>query len=286
MDWPKIKNILIVLLIATNLMLGFIIIEDKELYRQANASNLQDILTLYKENDITLVHEAFDFPDVISSIQLDFEQIPETMVSELLGPGFMFDGEKYSIKDEIVIFDEMEILWSKQTHYRRVSNDDEQNLRWFETVENPDVLNETFEIIKTFKNANNLDLEFEKTEVKALGNYQIVTMRHMRNDLVIEESKVVYWIHYGEVVGFKQSWPVNIGSAEATNYDIISVDRALYSVMVNFKAGDSIQNITLVYKLNDQSFQVSDLISGEALPYYRFMTNQGKIYYVQAVETP
>lgn len=286
MDWPKIKNVLIVLLIATNLMLGFIIIEDQALYRQANASNLQDILQLYDENDIALMQDEFDFPDEIASIQLDFERIPETMVSDLLGPGFMYDGEKYTRDDEIVILDEMEIIWSKQTHYSRVSSDDEQNLRWFEPVEDPDVLKETLEIINTFKVAGGFDSEFEKIEVKTLGHYQIVTMKHMRNNLIIEEAKMIYWIHDGEVVGFKKSWPVNIGSSDVTNYDIISVDRALYSVMVNFKAGDSIQGITIVYKLNDQSFQVSDLISGEALPYYRFKTDQGKIYYVQAVETP
>jgi regulatory protein YycI of two-component signal transduction system YycFG len=286
MDWPKIKNVLIVLLIATNLMLGFIIIEDQALYRQANASNLQDILQLYDENEITLMQDEFDFPDEIASIQLDFERIPETMVSDLLGPGFMYDGEKYTWDDEIVILHEMEILWSKQAHYSRVSSDDEQNLRWFEPVTDPDALKETMEIINAFKLANGFDSEFEKIEVKALGHYQIVTMKHMRNNLVIEEAKVIYWVHDGEVVGFKKSWPVNIGSSDVTNYDIISVDRALYSVMVNFKAGDSIQGITIVYKLNDQSFQVSDLISGEALPYYRFMTDQGKIFYVQAVETP
>ncbi len=286
MDWPKIKNILIVLLIATNLMLGFILIEDRALYRQENASNLQDILELYEENGITLKQDEFDFPDVIASIQLDFERIPESMVGELLGPGFLYDGDKYTFEDELVHLDEMEILWSKQTHYSRVSSDDEQNLRWFEIVSDPELLNETFEIINAFKMTNNMDYDFDKIEVKGLGNYQIVTMRHMRNDIAIEESKVVYWIHNEEVVGFKLSWPVNIGAADATNYDIISVDRALYSVMVNFKAGDNIQDITLVYKLNDQSFQVSDLISGEALPYYRFMTDQGKIYYVQAVETP
>lgn len=286
MDWPKIKNILIVLLIATNLMLGFIIIEDQALYRQENASNLQDILELYDENEIALMWDKFDFPDVVASIQLDFERIPETMVGQLLGPGFMYDGEKYSLDDEVVYLDEMEILWSKQTHFSRVLNDDEQNLRWFEIISDPEHLNETFEIINTFKIANNLDYDFDKTEVKGLGNYKIVTMRHMRNDLIIEESKVVYWIYDGEVVGFKLSWPVNIGATDVTNYDIISVDRALYSVMVNFKAGDSIEDITIVYKLNDQSFQVNDLISGEALPYYRFMTDQGKIYYIQAVETP
>ncbi|MCD4713480.1 MAG: hypothetical protein K8R73_09390 [Clostridiales bacterium] len=286
MDWPKIKNILIVLLIATNLMLGFIIIEDRALYRQANASNLQDILELYEVNGITLMKDDFDFPDVIASIQLDFERIPETMVGELLGPGFFYDGDKYTIDDEVVDLDEMEILWSKLTHYSRVSKDNEQNLRWFEIISDPEILNETFEIIDAFEKANMMDYDFEKIEVKELGNYRIVTMRHMRNDLAIEESKVVFWIHDEEVVGFKLSWPVNIGDVDTTNYDIISVDRALYSVMVNFKVGDSIQDITLVYKLNDQSFQVSDLISGEALPYYRFMTDQGKIYYVQAVETP
>lgn len=286
MDWPKIKNVLIVLLIVTNLMLGFIIIEDKALYRQANASNLQDILQLYDRNEITLKYDEFDFPDKIDSIQLDFERVPETMVGELLGPGFMYDGVKYTLNGEIVILDEMEILWSKQNHYNRVASDDEQNLRWFETVTDPDSLKETLETIHTFKLGNEFNLEFEKTEVKALGNYQIVIMKHMRNSLVIEEARVIYWIHSGEVVGFKYTWPVNIGSSDVTNYDIISVDRALYSVMVNFKAGDSVQDITLVYKLNDQSFQISDLISGEALPYYRFITDQGKIYYVQAVETP
>lgn len=286
MDWSKIKNILIVLLIATNLMLGFIIIEDRALYRQANATNLQDILTLYDENNIELMVNEFDFPKVISSIQLDFERIPESMVSDLLGPGFKYDGEKYTLEDEIIILREMEILWSKETHFSRVSRDDAQNLRWFETVEDPEVISKTFEAINAFELANNLDFQFENAVVQGLGNYQFVIMRHERNDLIVEEAKVVYWIHDQEVIGFKLSWPVNIGSADAPNYDIISVDHALYSVMSNFRAGDIIEDISLVYKLNDQSFQVSDLISGEALPYYRFITDRGLIYYVQAVETP
>lgn len=285
MDWPNIKTIIIILLVITNLMLVFIVVEDWQLFHAENESNLEDVLSLYKNNNVgvSVDMDVLNFPKYIYSIDLEFETIPTEMVQLFLGPGYIYNGEAYSLNDEIVYYKEMEFVWAKKDHEGRVLQDREQNLRWFETVGDSEM---AMQVIDRFIQDRGIDLSYDSMEVRQLGDYRIVTFRKHANNRILEEHKTVVWMYSDQVVGYKVAWPVNIRSTEVTKYDIIHLDSALYSAIGSFESADVIEDISLVYKLNDQRFQVSNLISGEALPYYRFKTTKGQVVFIQAVVEP
>ena len=66
--------------------------------------------------------------------------------------------------------------------------------------------------------------------------------------------------------------------------DIISLDRVLYSLLPKLTVGIPIKDISIVYKLNDDSLLVSDLIEGEALPYYQVTMGDGVIFHLRAIK--
>ena len=72
-------------------------------------------------------------------------------------------------------------------------------------------------------------------------------------------------------------------NAEFVKYDIISIDRILYTLLPKLQAGDTIESVSVIYKLNDESLLVSDLVLGEALPYYRIVLKSGEAYHMRAV---
>lgn len=285
MDWPNIKTIIIILLVVTNLMLVFIVVEDWQLFHAENESNLGDVISLYERSEIKVAVDikALEIPRSVYSVELEFKSIPADMVQQFLGPGYVYNGEAYLNNDEIAFYEEMEFVWAKETHEGRVLQDSEQNLRWFQNVENT---SEAMAVIEDFINYKDIDLVYDSMDVRQLGDYYIAIFKKQANNHILEEHKTVFWMYADQVVGYKLSWPVNINSTEVTKYDIIQLESALYIAIGNFESGDYIEDIGLVYKLNDQRFQVSNLVSGEALPFYRFRTSKGEVAYVQAVGEP
>lgn len=287
MDWPKIKNILILVLIIVNVMLGSVIVQDQLRFEREQEANLKDVLSLFEAKGVALETEDLDdFPRQVSSIYVEFFSFTEQDISQFLNGDYGSDGEWYYYGDEVARVQDMSFIWGKKTNLSRVLQDSVAHLKWFERVTDVDRL----DILKTdaeaFMTAHNVQIHSTMMSARSLGDYTVVSFREMHDDMVLEESQTVVWFYKDEVVGFKRSWPVKNSTTGSMKYGIITVDRALYSALQNFKSGDVVVDVSIVYKLNDQNLMVSDLISGEALPYYRIELSTGECYYVQAVTTP
>lgn len=287
MDWPKIKNIIIGLLVITNLMLGFIIMEDLILFNSMRTSNIRDVMTLYHQNGIDSSVDLAElrFPLSVSSVELEFIPIPEQTIQLFLGPGYVAESNRFINESSVVYHDRMTFVWALTAHEGRVLQDKGQNLRWFKTLSEAESQT-LFLLAEEFFDQKSVEVEYDLVSARQLGDYSLVELVKTVNGLILEENRTLIWLYQDEVVGYKLSWPVTVHGTDVAKYDIIQLDAALYSALSYLSEGDSIEDISLVYKLNDSRFQVSNLISGEALPYYRIQTVKGEIVYIQAVETP
>jgi len=283
MDWPKIKTILIVVLLVTNLMLGYTYFKEQQRFEEENKNNLEDVITLFKNKGVEVKATKLKFPDTIKSVNISFETFDMTKVDALLGSEYTFDGEKYVSGKEFVIIGETLIVYAKTGHYGRISQDNLPSLTQFDTINNETVMKKFKNKSDDFLTKSGFRIDYDVIEGFQLGRYTLVKMFDLHEKYKFEESKTLIWFYDDEIVGFKKENDVNISTPPGSKYDIISIDRVLYGLLPKLKVGDIIENISVIYKLNDESLLVTNLVLGEALPYYRIVLESGEEYHIRAV---
>ncbi len=280
MDWPRIKTILIVVLLLTNLLLGAMIVNERQTFQRENDERMANIRELYKQKGIELAEQPRRFPEKVMSLSVEYDTYGEEELQWLLGGAYEYDGVQYTNQDEVVLLSGTTIEYYKNPHQ---PSDDLFSLKITDKLaDSPDkkVIENTCDtFLEKLKLPKNYVYEHYLTE----GQYTYVCVKQLYDDYFLDDSSMVLMLYDGEVVAFKRKWLNILGTNNTEKYDIISVDRALYMMMPNFKSGDIISEIAIGYKLNDSSLLVSELVSGEALPYYRITLDTGEAYYVQAV---
>ncbi|HAS74971.1 MAG TPA: hypothetical protein DCS67_12570 [Clostridiales bacterium UBA8960] len=285
MDWPKIKTILIMVLLVTNLMLGFTYYMERLRFETESNDNLEDVIKLYEYKEVDVLARNFKFPSVLKSVNIEFESFDLTNVQNLLGAGFTFDGEYYTLLDKVVILDDTSIVFARDEHINRVKVNFSTSKRTNEMIDEPLEVSFLSDKVVKFIEANNLMIAYDQIEIYSIGDYRVVKLYQMSDGYKFIESNTSFWLFQDEVVGFKRQSPIKISTPQGSRYDIISVDRALYSLLPKIESRDAVLDISLVYKLNDENLLVTNLIQGEALPYYEIVLKSGAKYHIRAVQT-
>lgn len=285
MDWPKIKTILIIVLVITNLTLGFTYYMDQLRFETESKDNLEEVIKLYALNDIDVRATDLEFPKSLKSINIEFQSIEMSYVQNFLGAGFSYDGEQYTLLDKIIVFDETKVIYATEQHFNRVKVDLSNSNRNLKVVNDPLEVSFLTDKITKFTKEHDFEMTYDEIEIFKVGDYQVVKLNQMYDGYKLIESNTSFWLYQDEVVGFKRQSPIKISTLQGSKYDIISLDRALYSVLPKIENHDAILEIELVYKLNDDSLLVTDLIQGEALPYYEVVLKSGESFHIRAVQT-
>ena len=84
-------------------------------------------------------------------------------------------------------------------------------------------------------------LNYDGLEVAKLGNYTLVKLLQNYEGYLFEESKTLIWFYEDTIVGFKRANTINISSTPGSKYDIISIDRILYTLLPKLQSGDVIE---------------------------------------------
>ena len=283
MDWSKTKTILIIALLLTNLMLLITFFKEQSRFEIERDNNLKDVVKLYENKGVTIRQAELDFPTSIKSVNIEFESIPVTAVDGILGSEYVYDGSKYVSGNQTVVLNDTELMYSIGHHQSRVAQDMLTALINAVKIETDDAV-DTYKIMaQDFLDKIGLKSTFDTVEVFELGDYILLKGLQKYNDIFLMESKSNFWFYNGTLVGFRRENWTNISSTAGSKYDIISVDRVLYGILPKLSSTDAIDSISIVYKLNDESLLVKDLVMGEALPYYRLVTNHGNEFYIRAV---
>lgn len=282
MDWPKIKTILIFVLIITNILLGYSYNKEKIRFQVEQENNLQDVIKLYASKGVEIEAKKLEFDSEIRSVNVSFDAYDVSHVDLLLGNEYQFDGNIYVEGDQFVFLTDSSILYGKEAHRDRVILDHEASLRLAKNV----TIDEKELYVKKaqqFIEEHGFKILKGNSEVLELGKYRLVKMTQNFEGVEFQESKTMIWFFEEDVVGFKRENIINISDTAGTKYDIISIDKVLYGLLPKLNEGDVIESINIIYKLNDESLLVTDLVIGEALPYYRIVTKSGEEYHVRAV---
>lgn len=283
MNWRKIKTILIVVLLMTNAFLGYTYVIEKVRFHADLKNNIEDMIQLYESKEIRINQEKLSFPRSIRSANITFETYDGTFVDRLLGISYEFDGEQYFNSTDILKLDENQIIIGKSAHFSRIQHDSPNNLKGFKRIDQPSTKGGYIEKSAMYFKNKNMSLNYDKVQIRQLGRYTIVQFYQYYETYLFDESKLLVWFYEDEIVGFSRKNIVNTSTTPGTKYDIITVDRVLYELLPDLDEGDEVTNIKIVYKLNDASLMVNNLVSGEALPYYQLKLADGQVFYVRAV---
>ncbi len=280
MDWPRIKTILIMVLLVTNILLGVMIINEQRTFQKEQAEKIDNIRELYEKRGITLLPTSLKFPSKIESLNVEYDTYDESELSAILGDDYGYDGSQYSNKSEVVLLTGTTLeyfLSGYQPSWDLLDMD----------IKTPFSLLSDSEEIKSacnhFLEPLNVDQDYVFEHFKTEGKLTYVCVKQIYKDYFLDDSSMIFVLKGKEIVAFKRKWLNILDNNTQSKYDIISIDRVLYELMPNFEREDVISEIAIGYKLNDSSLLVSDLISGEALPYYKIKLETGESYYVQAV---
>ncbi len=283
MDWPKIKSILIIVLLITNVMLGYTYVREQKRFEVEEKNNIEGVIQLFENKGVVIKPKNLVFPRSIKSINVDFETYGQSNVDALLGNDYIFDGEKYISGDQFVLLGETHILYANDAHYSRIVQDDLSSLRQFTEVVDEAVVKSLNDKVDAFLTRGGFALNYDAIEVMKLGDYKLVKLLQNYDNYLFEESKTFIWFYDDAIIGFKRDNTINISATPGSKYDIISIDRILYTLLPKLQKGEVIESVSVIYKLNDESLLVSDLVLGEALPYYRIVLKSGVSYHVRAV---
>lgn len=280
MDWPRIKTILIIVLLVTNILLGVMIVNEQSTFQREQSEKIDNIRALYEQKGITISPMSLKFPDKIESLNVEYDTYGESELSTILGEDYEYDGTQYLNRDETVLLTGTTLEYFVNVY--KPKND-----LFDMKIKTPFALLSSEEDIKSicdrFLKSLNVEQNYVFEHFKTEGQLTYVCVKQIYKDYFLDDSSMIFVLKGKEIVGFKRKWLNILDNNTQSKYDIISIDRALYKLMMNFKKEDVISEIAIGYKLNDSSLLVSDLISGEALPYYKIKLETGENYYVQAV---
>ena len=283
MNWRKIKTILIVVLLITNAFLGYTYVIEKVRFHADLKNNIEDMIQLYESKQIRINQEKLSFPSSIRSANITFETYDGTFVDRLMGISYEFDGDQYFNSIDVMKLDQNQIIFGKSSHFSRIQHDNPNNLKGFKPISESTVKKIFVEKSAAYFENKNMSLLYDKVQIKQLGRYTVAQFYQYEDSYLFDESKLLVWFYEDEIVGFSRKNIVNTSTTPGTKYDIITVDRVLYELLPDLDEGDEVTSIKIVYKLNDASLMVNNLVSGEALPYYQLKLSDGQVYYVRAV---
>ncbi|MGX8796428.1 hypothetical protein ACR6HW_10130 [Fusibacter sp. JL298sf-3] len=281
MDWPKIKTVLLVLLVFTNVILAVMLIQSHYNFNVLGDKKIEEIKAFYAENGMKILDERLTFPSNINAVRLNFESYD--FGESTLKQNKLFDMDKlktyFSPKQQRVSTSDTFIIsdtgkWHRKTKghvYEADSHD-------------VDAVEAQFEIVRAFMKQTDFKLEFTPVSMMTEANTVVIEAKQSTQGILIEEVTAYFWVQNDRVVSFKLSKPAKITNDYLRSYDIITIDLALYRGIHLFKRKEDIVDIALVYRLNNSDL-TDTIVSGEALPYYRIKTTSGAVYFFEAVES-
>jgi regulatory protein YycI of two-component signal transduction system YycFG len=279
MDWSRIKTILILVLLITNVLLGATYVQSKMAFEREREDQLDRVVALFERNGIGLDDINLDFPKKLSAIAVSFEGHTEAEVQKFLGSDYVANNNQYIKGNSRVVLGEMSLYYELREIPDEVYDQGLPNEAITDAAAQEKLAQMVDETISTLGYAADYKISgyFER------GDYIIVNAKQVYKDYIMDDALMTFIYYRDSLVALRRTW-LSINNDNSTNkYDIISVDRALYVTLPKLDEGDAVAEIGISYKLNDSVSVVSNLISGEALPFYRIAVSDGSTYYVRAI---
>ncbi len=289
MDWSKAKNILIIAFIVTNLLLVFYL--GKDMYSGSDLQiisdkYLQDVKDHLEENNIRI---KGSIPKEILSMPLlmvKYRHIdPEAAAKQFLGENYTRVREgRYTAEDKSLM-----VLGNKKLVYK---NNTSEIIDYGIDEDEAEVLATQF--LKE-QNLYSSQLVMEQVyygvvkEFDEVPLYKLVYHQTYKNRF-LGESYINVYVNYRGVVGMEALLLTTEKTQQAKSKIITASDALLrkMSDIINDNQGEIlITKIEVGYYFNPEEIQLADwenIASGTAFPSWRIILQNGKTYYVEALD--
>lgn len=285
MEWSKTKNILIIALIVTNLIIGYFIWSksmDKDIVDEN--SRVADLISILSTQHID-----------VSSVRL-----PTIETMPVINAAFI--GYDLDVLAPIMLKDPYEKLENSEGQVEyidgdyRLSLENQYTMRLIaiedENLDTPIVyptIDTAKQIAESFISGNlhlNDDYEFVRSELTGTGIELIYSQTF--SNYFIEGSYMKIIINGDHVKSLERKW-LSISYEEDESTSLIPFSVALFRLLGEVYNEESeidrkvIDSITIGYSLKGSIFN-TDILSGEASPYYKFHTTSGEVYLIEALD--
>lgn len=280
MDWTKSKSILMIALLLTNLILVFSLLDSYQVFDNKvdhEDKAWEQVLQVGKQKQISFNQPTILYSDTLEGVRLEYQMYdPEQIAQNLLGSYTVVLGRYRSdTGDEMTLENGNKLLYAKNVPKDQSSSQP---------------LDGSVAKIKAEQFLN--DIKFSSADmafwdVQKKGSLTTVIFRQYYNKLFLDDAYMAVTFQGIQVVKFERKWfnpPENLSYTRK----IIRPSKALFMALDTIvEAGEKtpleIKALELGYRLDSNSL-VSSVKAGEASPYWRVLTESGKVYYIEAQE--
>ncbi|MBR0597702.1 two-component system regulatory protein YycI [Sinanaerobacter chloroacetimidivorans] len=243
MDWTKAKNILIVALLVTNLVLVLTYAFRDNSFSSTDEDVLKDTIELLESKNIYIETTIPSKHSRMPVLSVEYDKINQDLVDKQL------EQQKALPKGE--------------------RSDDNIVEMTKDFLERCGMLTE--------------NVTFESVERR--GEQITVAYKNYFNDIAIEENYIIFSVYEGKIDQVQRFWVNPIETGKTKKEIIPAVDALIKFMSENEEdAKVYVEDISLVYWLDSESFDAESPVSDTAFPAWKITYNQGKIKYVMAYE--
>ncbi|WP_427340521.1 two-component system regulatory protein YycI [Caloranaerobacter sp. DY30410] len=277
MDWSKAINILIIAFLITNLILVYVLIDnkrDESTYLTVKEEFIREVKNLLLQKGIKI---DADIPKTIPSLPLltiEYEiQDPEKLAEKLLG-----DYSKEVVNGELLYKNgskTLEIIDNKKIIYKNDSS-----------IEIYDELNKDIavSIAENFiKNNDFAQNDYELTDYSFDGNRHILRYTKKNKDILLEKSYMIFEIDNTGIKRFERLW-FNFVKKSERKITISAAPEALLRLLTMEDVyGKTIVEISLCYYFDPIKHGAGDwkkTLKGQAGPAWRVKFSDGTLVFI------
>jgi len=272
MNWRRVKTILIIALLGVNLVLAFILLEQRKV-DQIEVIDRSLIMDLLDQRQIEMSEDLFDVKHNLSNLKLKIQT---------------YDTEAF-----------IPILKDTYKGYRmRTETSIEQNKALYYMVYGFRYEPSTISEAEAVENGRNLlkRLGYDESTYYLEGVHQegqamILTYGQQIDGFVLRDSKMILTFNNDNLLEFYRLWydVVESNVSENTYYEpeyiIYKFIGQVYDRLPDRQETIEVENLDLVYQLSpDQVIDINNsALEGEARITYRVRTSDGQVYLFQAI---
>lgn len=282
MNWSKTKSILIIALLITNAVMLWYLYSEKRLQDNHSISDAmvyQDVLTILKDRNIQVAFKGMPETEGIQAVEASYQ----TYDLEALAPRFLagestlnFDGtEAHTSQGNLRIIDGIRLVYENKDL-------DESSI--------PPAEEEALEMARKFLSAHGYQVD-ENTilsSVRVVGKDIEVVFNQQTSHRLIENGVMRLVVADQGIRSFERTW-LRILKVREMTYEVIPPGRALLKLSETIPDEPTeaqpvvITGMTLGYKLDTDAL-ITDVLSGDLSPYWRFTTRNGITYSIEALQ--
>ncbi|KPU27216.1 hypothetical protein TR13x_06560 [Caloranaerobacter sp. TR13] len=277
MDWSKAINILIIAFLITNLILVYVLIDnkrDESAYLTVKEEFIKEVENLLSQKGIKI---DADIPRTIPSLPLltiEYEiQDPQKLAQKLLG-----DYNKEVVDGEILYKNGSETL--KIIDNKKIVYKNDSSIKIYNQLNK----NIAISIAENFIKSKGFDQnDYKLTDYSFNGNRHILRYTKTNKDMLLEKSYMIFEIDNTGIKRFERLW-FNFVKTSERKITISSAPESLLRLLTMEDVyGKTIVDIRLCYYFDPIKHGARDwkkTLKGEAGPAWRIKLSDGTLIFV------